>query len=222
MKNVSNSQSIRTIPAVKNYVQSVDKDLTEYSQRLYRIRNCLKRIESKEEHNFEKLKKVKLLIYDFENLKKRNRKPTQLWLWGWSRANMWYELRYDETNLVLLRIRFEIGKIFPEHKLAISHREYEYKCLELLEKSSSETFHSKIYYDLFMFLHVQSGSESISYFEKCVNITASYANGYQLKQRMISLIGGVKVQKNRQAYSNCAHWVKQNYGEKFFKSVDIF
>ena len=167
------------------------------------------------------MKAIKPLIYDYQQLEKHAQKPKNLWLWGWSSSDRW-GYSPGEVDLLLLRIKFEIGKILPNYPLSLSAEEYEYKCLNMLSdsgKDAKRTLRSKIYYDLFMFLDAKSGSDSIDYFIECVNLTASYANRRQFKMRVNSLVEGLKRLENFQAYSKCEDWIKQHYGEEFFLNL---
>jgi hypothetical protein len=222
MKINGNLKLLKTLASVENYLESTRIDLSNHAVTLSELKRRLQLIESKESDNFMKLKAIEPLIYDFEQLKENNTKPIKIWMWGWSKTVSNWLHKNAETELVLLRIRFEIGKISQNHRLALSAQEYEFKCLDMLEDSGSDagrTLRSKIYYDLFMFLDAQSGSESIEYFVDCVELTASYTNERQFKLRMYSLLEGLKRLENFQAYSNCVDWVKDNYGEKFFLSI---
>jgi len=192
-------------------VQFRKNELNGYKRRLDSIEN-------REHDGFNKLRLVSPLLHDYERLKESHKKPISLFLWGWSCVNKSYGYPSAEKDLTLLRIRFEIGKILPLHQLALSNQEYEFKCIELYKEMDilgNRTYQSKILYDLGLFLHGQSGSASIKYFVKCLEVTNSYASTYQVRMRAKSFVSGLKRMNNFEALSKCNEWVFEQYGWNF-------
>jgi len=192
-------------------VQFRKNELNGYKRRLDSIEN-------REHDGFNKLRLVSPLLHDYERLKESHKKPISLFLWGWSCVNKSYGYPSAEKDLTLLRIRFEIGKILPLHQLALSNQEYEFKCIELYKEMDilgNRTYQSKILYDLGLFLHGQSGSASIKYFVKCLEVTNSYASTYQVRMRAKSFVSGLKRVNNFEALSKCNEWVFEQYGWNF-------
>ena len=207
-------QLLVTTKPVQEYLAIIRKVASYYRTRQLHIEPIMVNFGKKMESAFEQLKLAKPLLEAYHELKTRGTKPElHIWLWGWSSSDGWYHRGCPEIELVLLRMRFEIGKVCPSHHLALSSSEYEFTCLDLAnDESQKDTFRSKIYYDLFLFLDAKQGRSTIRYFVKCMELTATYANKRQLKQRMESALNGLKRIDNGQMYSNCVEFLREHYG----------
>jgi len=211
-------QLLVTTKPVKEYLAIIRKVALYYRTRYLVLEPIMVKFGKEMESAFDQLKLAKPLLEAYHELKTRATKPAEghIWLWGWSSSDCWYYRGCPEIELVLLRMRFEIGKVCPSHHLALSGSEYESTCLDLAnDESQKDTFRSKIYYDLFLFLDSKHDWDRISYFVKCIELTATYADKRQLKLRLKSALNGLKRKDEGQMYSNCVEFLRENYGNKY-------
>ena len=202
-----------SLDSVKTYLSIISDIILFYNYRVENAESRLNIISSRQQDNFRKLELAKPILRSYHDLKNHAIKPDYpIWMWGWSSIDQWYYKGSPEIDIVLLRLRFELWRKIPNHHLSLSPDDYEKTALDLIKDDSiGDTFRSKIYYDLFMFIDVQLGRDSIYFFTKCVDLTASYANRHQLYLRINSMLEGCFRQKNRKMYENCLHYLEGKY-----------